>query len=46
MAPLAMVTNAIVEPAAEDGVAVSDATPNAADANAAIHVHTAYNSHM
>src|SRR5205809_1087372 len=48
IAPLAIVMNASVEPAGDAGgtVPLTLAGSRAAVANAAIHVHTAYSSHM
>src|SRR5947207_2676838 len=43
-APLPIVANATADPAGELGV--GPGRPKLADANAAIHVHTAYSSHM
>jgi len=46
-APLAIVANAIADPAGEPAAAGASARPlKLAAANAAIHVHTAYSSHM
>src|SRR5262245_41874793 len=45
IAPLAIVRNAMADPRGELGVAPPP-RPRLAEANAAIHVHNAYSSHM